>query len=128
MTKRLSLPYLRFLQLRLYDLKSIDPKLDLGNSLTVPNFEKVVDNFGNKIEAYNSLLAEVEGLRSEIRADERDIRDLSERMLLAVGARFGKDSAEYKKAGGVRKSERQRPSSSVSAPAGDEGPPTVQPA
>ena len=124
MTKRLSLPYLRFLQLRLYDLKSIDPKLDLGNSLTVPNFEKVVNNFGNKIEAYNSLLADVEGLRSEIRADERDIRDLSERMLLAVGARFGKDSVEYKKAGGVRKSERQRPS----APAGEEGSPTIQPA
>ncbi len=126
MTKRLRLPYLRFLQLRLYDLKSIDPKLDLGDSLTVPNFEKTVTDFGNKIETYNSMLAEVEGLRSEIRADERTIRDLSERMLLAVGARFGKDSVEYKKAGGVRKSERQRPS--PTAPAGEEGSPTIQPA
>lgn len=126
MTKRLRSTYLRTVQLRLYNLKAISPKLDLGNSLTVSGFEKAVTDFDNKIETYNSLLAKIDGLRSEIRADERDIRNLSERMLLAVGARYGKDSAEYKKAGGTRKSERQRPSPSAST--GEEGPPTVQPA
>ena len=72
----------------------------------------------------------VDGLTSEIRADERNIPDLSERMLLAVGARFGQDSAEYKKAGGVRKSERQRPTRSEpsSGDVVENGTPTVQPA
>ncbi|MEL6326713.1 MAG: hypothetical protein AAFQ61_07395 [Cyanobacteria bacterium J06626_23] len=101
---------LRNLQLRLDNFKSINSKLDLGDSLTVPNFEKAVESFDQKVGTYNSLLATLDGLRSELRTDERNLRDLSERMLLAVGARFGKDSVEYKKAGGVRKSERRRPS------------------
>ncbi|MEO0758515.1 MAG: hypothetical protein AAFY78_16770 [Cyanobacteria bacterium J06648_16] len=101
---------LRNLQLRLDNFKSINSKLDLGDSLTVPNFEKAVESFDQKVGTYNSLLATLDGLRSELRTDERNLRDLSERMLLAVGARFGKDSVEYKKAGGVRKSERKRPS------------------
>jgi len=35
--------------------------------------------------------------------------ELSEDMLLAVAAKFGKDSPEYEMAGGVRRSERKRP-------------------
>jgi hypothetical protein len=34
--------------------------------------------------------------------------DLTERMLAGVGSKYGKDSTEYEKAGGVRKSERKR--------------------
>ena len=40
---------------------------------------------------------------------QRDIRALSERMLIAVAAKYGKDSYEYEMAGGIRKSERKRP-------------------
>lgn len=34
---------------------------------------------------------------------------MSERMLAGVAARYGKDSSQYEQAGGVRKSERKRP-------------------
>lgn len=40
---------------------------------------------------------------------EKQLRDLSERMLIAVAAKYGKNSYEYEMAGGVRKSERKRP-------------------
>ena len=106
---RLRSSFLRDLQLRVENFKSLDPKLDLGNALTVPDFVKAVDSFDRKIGAYNSLLATLDGLRSELRDEEKDLRDLSERMLLAVGARFGKNSAEYRQAGGTRKSERKKP-------------------
>ena len=106
---RLRSSFLRDLQLRVENFKSLDPKLDLGNDLTVPDFVKAVESFDRKVGTYNSLLATLDGLRSELRAEEKDLRDLSERMLLAVGARFGKNSTEYKQAGGVRKSERKKP-------------------
>ena len=37
------------------------------------------------------------------------MRDYSERILLAVAVKYGRDSNEYEMAGGVRKSERKRP-------------------
>lgn len=37
------------------------------------------------------------------------IRDYSERILLGVAMKYGKNSDEYEMAGGIRKSERKRP-------------------
>jgi hypothetical protein len=37
-------------------------------------------------------------------------------MLAGVAAKYGKDSDEYEKAGGVRKSERKRPTRTPVAP------------
>ena len=40
---------------------------------------------------------------------EKTLMALSEKMLLGVAFEYGKDSAEYEMAGGVRKSQRKRP-------------------
>ena len=40
---------------------------------------------------------------------EKALRDLNERCLSGVAAKYRKDSSEYEKAGGMRKSERKRP-------------------
>ncbi|MEO0541263.1 MAG: hypothetical protein AAFZ80_10415 [Cyanobacteria bacterium P01_A01_bin.105] len=106
--QRLRSRFLRSAQIRLSNLRALGTGLDLGSIITVSSYGKAVQQFEDKIKAYNTMLATVDGLRSEIRADEAELRDLYERVLLAVGARYGKDSAEYKKAGGVRKSERKR--------------------
>ena len=111
--------FLRSAQIRLSNLRALGPELDLGNVITVPGYEKAVQRFEDKIETYNRMLAAIDGLRSEIRTDEAELRDLYERVLLAVGARYGKDSAEYKKAGGVRKSERKQRSVAGSKQAAD---------
>lgn len=44
-----------------------------------------------------------------MQAAEDRLKDLSERVLLGVATRYGKDSDEYEMAGGIRKSERKRP-------------------
>lgn len=41
-------------------------------------------------------------------AAEAGLRDLTERMLAAVSAKFGRASNEYEQAGGKRKSDRKR--------------------
>ncbi len=48
--------------------------------------------------------------RSEIEEMEKNLGALSERILLGVACRYGKDSTEYGMAGGVRKSDRIRKS------------------
>jgi hypothetical protein len=60
-------------------------------------------------ENFNTLLSQVDGAYNGFLAEEASLRDLSERMLAGVAAVYGKDSDQYEKAGGVRKSERKRP-------------------
>jgi hypothetical protein len=95
-------------KLRLGNLEAISPDLDLGDGLTLSAYTKVIHNFEEKLKVYNSFLATLDGLRSELSIDLLTLRDFSERMLMGVGTKFGKNSPEYKKAGGVRKSERKR--------------------
>lgn len=94
---------------RLPGMKAIDPKLDLGSGLTVSAYEKRIDRFQAKLESYNQRVAELNALRSELKADERDLSRYSAKMLMGVACTYGQDSYEYQKAGGVRLSDRKWP-------------------
>ena len=94
---------------RLSALKSIDPTLDLGSNLTVPNYETKVLNLRDKLSTYNTTLSLLDQLYNELNTLELDLKDISERMLLGVAAKYGKNSNEYEMAGGTKKSERKKP-------------------
>lgn len=94
---------------RLASLKSIDPKLDLGNGLSVAFYETAINELRAHMEAYNSLLSKTDELQNIVNQKNKDLRDLSERMLTGVASRFGKNSDQYEMAGGVKKSERKKP-------------------
>lgn len=94
---------------RLASLKSIDPSLDLGAGLKVSDFESVINATTGKLEQYNTSLGVSDGYLNEFNAQEKILKDINERMLSGVGSKYGKDSDEYEKAGGVRKSERKKP-------------------
>jgi hypothetical protein len=81
----------------------------LGGELTLTAYRQQVKSLTDKLEAYNSALSTVDELGNQIRSEEKKVKDLSERMLVGVAAKYGKDSDEYEKAGGTRKSERKRP-------------------
>ncbi|MEO1744468.1 MAG: hypothetical protein AAFR99_22035 [Cyanobacteria bacterium J06629_9] len=100
---------------RLPGLKAIDPKLDLGNGLTVPDYEKRIDSFQAKLEDYNQRIADLDAFRSQLKAEERDLGRYSTKVLMAVACTYGRDSYEYQKAGGVRLSDRRWPRRSTSA-------------
>ncbi|MEO0759225.1 MAG: hypothetical protein AAFY78_20390 [Cyanobacteria bacterium J06648_16] len=99
---------------RLPGMKAIDPKLDLGNGLTVPDYENRIDSFQAKLEDYNQRLADLDAFRSQLKAEERDLGRYSTKMLMAVACTYGRDSYEYQKAGGVRLSDRRWPRRSSS--------------
>jgi uncharacterized phage infection (PIP) family protein YhgE len=90
-------------------LQSIDPTLDLGNDLTLEAYSTLIETLRSQIATYNSTLSTLDDQSRQIKETERQLRNLSEQMLLGVAAKYGKDSREYGMAGGIPKSEHRRP-------------------
>jgi 2,3-bisphosphoglycerate-independent phosphoglycerate mutase len=89
-------------------LVSIDSKLDLGGGFTATAYQGKIDDAQEKLNEYNTLLSNVDEALSELEKAEATLADWSERMLKGVASRFGRDSDEYEKAGGTKKSDIQR--------------------
>ena len=89
-------------------LESIDANLDLGNGLTLGAFKSAISAVAFQLSAYNTKLSELDGLLNVLEAGEKSLADLSERMLSGVATKFGKNSDQYEKAGGTKKSEIKR--------------------
>lgn len=106
-----------FAENRANALKSIDPALDLGNGLTLADYQTKAAALKTKNDKYNTDLSTLDGDLNSIQADEKTLDDLSGRMLAGVGSKYGKDSDEYEKAGGTRTSERKPPTRKNKAPA-----------
>lgn len=93
---------------RLAGLKSIDTQLDLGNGMTISAFEQEIQDFEAALADYNAELSVVDAKMQKVRDAEKTLNESTDRWLSLVGGRYGKDSEEYQKAGGVRKSLRKR--------------------
>lgn len=90
-------------------LESISNTLDLGNDLTLKAYTQQIQALRSQISTYNSTLSTLDDLSRDIKNAEQELCDLSEQMLLGVAAKYGKNSGEYGKAGGILKRERRRP-------------------
>jgi len=95
---------------RLNGLKAIDPTLDMGNGLSVAAHEQAVNSLRAKLDSYNQKLSELDADLLALETDEDKLNDFNGRALAGVGARFGRNSIEYEKAGGIRTDDRKRPS------------------
>ena len=95
---------------RLASIKSIGSDLDLGNGVTAAVYDELINETKKVLEEYNTALSLVDEKQNLYKKIEKDLQGLHERVLISVAAKYGKDSNEYEKAGGVRKSERKRPS------------------
>lgn len=95
-------------ELRISGLKAIDPNIDFGDTRNLQNMTQIIELLRTKIDAYNTALAVIDSSKTEITELEKNLGELSEKMLIGVAFKYGKDSREYEMAGGVRKSERVR--------------------
>ncbi|MBG1269970.1 hypothetical protein [Nostoc sp. WHI] len=93
---------------RAASINSINQNLDLGNGLTLPTFSILIETMRTKENAYNSALSSLDKLYREMLETEDELGDMTEHMLMAVGARYGKSSVEYGMAGGVPKNQRRK--------------------
>jgi hypothetical protein len=94
---------------RLAGMKSIDEALDLDNGVSVATGEKLLTDTRKLLADYNASLAISDGLLTAFEIKEKELQKFNSKVLPAVGLKYGKDSAEYEKAGGVRDSERKKP-------------------
>ncbi|BAU15680.1 hypothetical protein LEP3755_62400 [Leptolyngbya sp. NIES-3755] len=100
-------------ELRMSGLKAVDPTMDFGDSRSLIEMGVEMRKLRDRLESYNRALAEVDSSKKDIDELEKRLADLSDRMLIGVAFKYGKDSREYEMAGGMRKSERIRKSSAA---------------
>ena len=115
--KKSSSPVVESSRIRSAALGTIDPALDMGGDLTLAKYQAAIQDIQGRLDAYNAALSQADDAANNLRAGEKELRELSERMLAGVGARYGKDSSQYEKAGGTRKSEIKRPARAKAAAA-----------
>jgi hypothetical protein len=89
-------------------LRSIGPQ-DFGNGLTSAAFEEAVADTRQKLDDYNQALSTVDEKGNLLADSEGTLKDLSERVLAGVAAKYGKNSSQYAKVGGTRKADRKKP-------------------
>lgn len=89
-------------------LLSISDKLDFGMGLTSKAYDQLLTRARQSQQQYNTLLSQIDEAHNNFQVLERELADMSERMLTGIATHYGKDSSEYEKAGGTRKSERKR--------------------
>ena len=106
---------------RAASLASISPTLDLGNGATLASYQAAIADIAapetGKLAVYNAALSTLDGKLNELEAAEKALNTLSEKMLSAVGVKYGKDSDEYEQAGGTRTSERAPAKKKTAPPA-----------
>ena len=94
---------------RIAGVRSISAELDLGIGLSVETYQSAISEVEVLLNSYNTQLASLGELRNRIKEKEMVLKDYNERILIGVGAKFGKDSNQYQMAGGTKKSMRKRP-------------------
>ncbi|MBW4448955.1 MAG: hypothetical protein KME38_19375 [Spirirestis rafaelensis WJT71-NPBG6] len=97
-------------EFRVAGLKAIDPNINFDNTYNLQNLTQLIDNFHNMLDDYNAAIAMIDSSRKKLAEMEKTLSQVSDKMLVGVGFKYGKNSNEYELAGGVRDSERIRKS------------------
>jgi len=100
---------LQRLKLRLEALDSMEPGLNKIGPYEKDAVLSLIQSFETMLIDFNDKVLELKSTRSGLRQLERELRNVSEQLLLTVASLHGKDSEQYVRIGGVRKSERKRP-------------------
>jgi hypothetical protein len=93
---------------RLAGLKAIDPNLDLGEGCNVMVIQDPIDQLRDRVNAYNDALAVIDSSQIDIKNLEKQLKQLNQKALLGVAFKYGKDSDQYRLAGGTPTSEAAR--------------------
>jgi hypothetical protein len=93
---------------RLAGLKKIT-STNFGPGLTREGYEQEIDGYSDDQESDNGDVAALDEKGNRLDTREQGLADLNQRVLAAVKAQFDPDSNEYELVGGVRRSDRKKP-------------------
>ena len=97
-------------EFRVAGLKAIDPNINFDNTYSLQNLSQLIEQFHNMLNDYNAAIAIIDSSRKKLDEMEKTLSQVSDKMLVGVGFKYGKNSDEYELAGGVRDSDRIRKS------------------
>jgi hypothetical protein len=90
------------------NLKSISQTLDLGGGLSVTAFDSLIAEAEAAQDDYNQSIAALDEKGNHLDDLLKQVGDMSSRLLAGTGARYGRNSSEYEKAGGSKTDEIKR--------------------
>ncbi|WP_193198230.1 hypothetical protein [Nostoc sp. MG11] len=91
-------------------LKAIDPNMNFDDNCNLQNLTQSIEQLRTMLDAYNAALAVVDSSKTKIDEIEKNLSNLSDKLLRGVAFKYGRNSSEYEIAGGIRDSERVRKS------------------
>ncbi|NEU75971.1 hypothetical protein PI95_026320 [Hassallia byssoidea VB512170] len=97
-------------EFRVAGLKAIDPKINFDDTCNLQNLTQLIEQFHNMLDNYNAAIAMIDSSKKKLDEMEKTLSQVSDKMLMGVGFKYGKNSNEYELAGGVRDSDRIRKS------------------
>jgi hypothetical protein len=106
--KRSSIP-LDKATLRISGMRSISETLEFSDSLSLAEYERRIQTLQTKLSNYNTMLSTVDEAVGQIKLLEQDLTSYSEKMLMSVATRYGKNSLQYMQAGGKPRKSSKRP-------------------
>jgi hypothetical protein len=93
---------------RIAGMRSISPTLDFGNGLNLTDYDSRIQALQTQLSTYNTLLSTLDEMAGRLSLIEAELRSYSEKMLMSVATRYGKDSLEYVQAGGKQRKNSSR--------------------
>lgn len=102
-------------QNRLAGMKLFETTINFGAELTEADYTNKIERVNSLTHSYNALLTQADGVATQLDIAERELAELSKRFINAVGAKYGFDSVEYEKVGGIRTSDYKRSSKKSTA-------------
>ncbi|MBD0301857.1 MAG: hypothetical protein ICV85_06645 [Tolypothrix sp. T3-bin4] len=97
-------------EFRVAGLKAIDPNIKFDDTCNLQNLTQLIEQFHNMLDDYNAAIAMIDSSKQKLDGTEKTLSQVSDKMLMGVGFKYGKNSDEYELAGGVRDSDRVRKS------------------
>jgi ABC-type hemin transport system substrate-binding protein len=89
-------------------MKLIDPTLKLDDDYSLEKLLESMEQLRTKLEVHNNALSLADSSLTEVEDMEKNLTKLSQKMLMLIAIKYGKDSPQYETAGGVRDSDRVR--------------------
>lgn len=89
-------------------MKLVDPTLKLDDDYSLEKLLESMEQLRNKLEVHNNALSLADSSLTEVEEMEKNLNKLSQKMLMLIAIKYGKDSPQYETAGGVRDSDRVR--------------------
>jgi len=93
---------------RVAGIKLVDASIKFDDDYSLEKLIESIEQLQNKLDVHNNALSLADSSLTEIEEMEKNLSKFSQKMLMLIAIKYGKDSAEYETAGGVRDSDRVR--------------------